>query len=346
MVFVGIWLLGGRAFHSEAWLGVYLATEQRAHLPSPQTLAPAEATCSPLRHCPPGSIRLQHGRIAVYRKEQIPAIPRCSTFSNAEIIAYCSDPPSVALGTIPLGRYGNTIIPLSDQEVVKYGPGVTIEEYMNLQCAYQLLDPSIVCVPRPYRFFQNGDLGYIVMEYMKGTVLGELAATSHIEKVGKALEHFSGFRSLQPGPLGGGVLRGLLWSEGTTTEYSLYGSTERLEHWFNRRIKHNGLSLSFQECGFVLCHLDIAPRNIVWLHGDSLCIFDWASAGYYSRIFEWCLLDMFHGRDSLFQGLVKKTMGPLTGWENENRQLIEKAWANSIQYHLCVPLLNWCVIKL
>jgi hypothetical protein len=53
--------------------------------------------------------------------------------SDAEIIAYCSNPPSVALETIPLGRCGNTIIPLSDYEIVKYGPGVKIEEYMNLQ---------------------------------------------------------------------------------------------------------------------------------------------------------------------------------------------------------------------
>jgi serine/threonine protein kinase len=278
-------------------------------------------------------------------KDKIPSMLHCLTSSDAEIIAYCSDPPSVALEAIPLGRYGNTVIPLSDQEVVKYGPGVKIEEYMNLKCAYQLLDPSIVRVPRPYRFFQNGDLGYIVMEYMKGTALGELTDASRIEKVGKALEHFFTFRSLQPGPLGGGVSRGLLWSEGTTTEYSFDGSTERLEHWFNRRIKHNGLSLSFQECDFVLCHLDIAPRNIVWLHEDSLCIVDWASAGYYPRIFEWCLLDISRCRDGPFQDLIKKTMEPLTDWENENWELIEKAWANSIRYHLCVPPLDLALLN-
>lgn len=270
------------------------------------------------------------------KDEILPSI-HCSAFTNTDIIAYCSDPPSTALNAIPLGRYGNSVIPLSDQEVVKYGPGVYIEEYMNLQRAYQLLDQSIVRVPQPYCFFQNGDVGYIVMEYMKGTVIGEITDDSHIEKVGKALEHLSSFRNPKPGPLGGGVSRGLLWSEGTTTEYSLYGSVERLEHWFNRRIKHNNLSLSFQECNFVLCHLDVAPRNIVWLHGDSLCIVDWASAGYYPRIFEWCLLDIFRGRDGPFQDLVKKKLEPLTEWEIENGQLIEKAWGNSVQYHLYAP---------
>ncbi|KAF2245060.1 hypothetical protein BU26DRAFT_607983 [Trematosphaeria pertusa] len=186
------------------------------------------------------------------------------TATDAEIVAYCSNPPSTTLEAIHLGKYSNTVIPICYQAVVKYGPGVKIEEYTNLQKAYQLLDPSIVRVPQPYRFFQDGALGYLVMEYMEGTVIEELTA-SHITKVGQALSHFSSFQSYQPGPLGGGggVSRGLLWSEGTTTEYSLCGSIEKLEHWFNRRIEHDGLRLSFKECSFVFCHLDITPRNIL-----------------------------------------------------------------------------------
>ncbi|CAI6341875.1 unnamed protein product [Periconia digitata] len=270
-------------------------------------------------------------------KDQLPSSLHCSTLTDTDIITYCSNPPSAALDAIPLGSYSNSVIPLSDLEVVKFGPGVYIEEYMNLQRAYKLLDPSIVRVPQPYRFIRNGEVGYIVMEYMRGTVLGNLTDPCRIEKVGKALEHFSSFQSPDPGPLGGGISRDLLWSEGTTTEYSLCASTKRLEHWFNRRIKHENLTISFQECEFVLCHLDIAPRNIVWLHNDdSLCIVDWASAGYYPRIFEWCLLDIFLGRDGGFQGMVKKTMEPLSVWENENWGLVEKAWGNSVGYHLYV----------
>lgn len=272
---------------------------------------------------------------SIHKDTSLPSIP-CSILTDADIIAYCADPPLTALDAIPLGRYSNAVIPLSDHEVVKYGPGVYVEEYLNLQHAYRLLDPSIVRVPQPYRFFQNGDLGYIVMEYMKGTVVGELADESRIEKVGKALQHFSSFRGPKPGPLGGGVSRGLLWGEGTTTEYSLDGSAERLAHWVNRRIKHQNLSLSFQECEFVLCHLDIAPRNIVWLLGDSLCIVDWASAGYYPRIFEWCLLDFVCGKDGPFQDLVKKTLEPMTEWEDKYWPLIEKAWGNSVRYSLYV----------
>jgi len=255
------------------------------------------------------------------------------TITDVEIIDYCANPPSEAREAIPLAGFRNKVIPISRQAVVKYGPEVRIEEFTNLQWAYQQLDSSIVRVPRPYRFFQKDLCGYLLMEYLKGTVKRSITDTCQIDKVGRAISHFSSFRSHQPETLGGGVSRGLLWSEGTTTEYSLCGSTERLEHWFNRRLKHESLSLSFKKCTFVLCHLDIAPRNILWSEEDFLCIVDWASAGFYPRIFEWCLLDIFQGKDGDFQRLVKETMEPLANWEQESSQLIEKAWGNSIRFH-------------
>lgn len=173
------------------------------------------------------------------------------------------------------------------------------------------------------------------MEYIHGTVTEEIIDPVQITKIGQALSHFHSFQSHHPGPVGDGISRGLLWSEGTTTEYALCGSVERLEHWFNRRIKHEGLSLLFKECSFVLCHLDIAPRNILWSE-DSLCIVDWASAGYYPRILEWCLLNIVCGRNGPFQDLVMKTMEPLTDWEVEIRDSIVKAWGNSVRYSLYV----------
>jgi len=85
---------------------------------------------------------------------------------------------------------------------------------------------------------------------------------------------------------------------------------------FHRRLKHDGLSLSFQECDLklVLCHLDIAPRNILWLDEDdgALCIVDWASAGYYPRIFEWCSLDILRGKD--FVRLQNRTRVSIDLW--------------------------------
>ena len=46
--------------------------------------------------------------------------------------------------------------------------GVTESEANNQKEAYLLLNPSIVRVPRVYRFFSKGQHGYIVMEYIEG----------------------------------------------------------------------------------------------------------------------------------------------------------------------------------
>lgn len=53
--------------------------------------------------------------------------------TDAEIMAYCSNPPSNVRDAIHLGQYSNKVIPMSSQADIKYGPGVKVEEYMNLQ---------------------------------------------------------------------------------------------------------------------------------------------------------------------------------------------------------------------
>lgn len=39
-----------------------------------------------------------------------------------------------------------------------------------------------------------------------------------------------------------------------------------------------------------MCHLDIAPRNLLYLADGSVCLLDWATAGFYPRFFEVCVL--------------------------------------------------------
>jgi hypothetical protein len=45
---------------------------------------------------------------------------------------------------MPFGAYSNTALRMSACAIVKYGPGVKIEEFTNLQTAYEVLDTSIV----------------------------------------------------------------------------------------------------------------------------------------------------------------------------------------------------------
>ncbi|KAF2015114.1 hypothetical protein BU24DRAFT_228411 [Aaosphaeria arxii CBS 175.79] len=110
-------------------------------------------------------------------------------------------------------------------------------------------------------------------------------------------------------------------------------SPRRLEHWFCRRLPAGSDPISFSHCDFVMCHLDVAPRNIVWMDDDIPCFVDWASGGYYPRVFEWCTLEVMRGRDGEFQEKVQKMLEPLTEWEMDARRLVVKAWGNSVRYH-------------
>ena len=85
------------------------------------------------------------------------------TATDDEIVAYCLNPNSVSLSKAP---YGNNVVKISDNVVVKFGVGVKEEEANNQKRAYELIDHNIVRVPFVYRFFTKDQLGYIVMKYM------------------------------------------------------------------------------------------------------------------------------------------------------------------------------------
>jgi hypothetical protein len=92
---------------------------------------------------------------------------------DSEIVQHCADPHRQLVGA------SKKVVRLSDDTVVKFGWNVTAEEASNQRRAFELLDRNIVRVPQVYRYFSqnNGQgwpkSGYIVMEYIRGKVLGE-----------------------------------------------------------------------------------------------------------------------------------------------------------------------------
>ena len=87
------------------------------------------------------------------------------------LVAFCSSGSCEILDKGSDPACGGRIVKASEQAVIKFGIGVTESEANNQRGAYQLLDPSIVRVPRVYRFFSQGQNGYIIMEYIKGQTL-------------------------------------------------------------------------------------------------------------------------------------------------------------------------------
>ncbi|KAI9841869.1 MAG: hypothetical protein M1837_000339 [Sclerophora amabilis] len=248
-----------------------------------------------------------------------------------KLIAFCKDAPVSSYLGGPPG--GNQVYRISDRAVVKFGYGVTEKEADNQRRAYELVSRDIVRIPRVYRFFtdeEDVDTGYLVMEYIEGTVIEPLENPAYIEKVARVLAHFATLRGDIPGPLGGGPSRGLLWPENEDLSFE---SVEAMEEWFNSRLLPHESKLSFASCELVLCHLDIAPRNLLWTKDGSLGLVDWASAGYYPRLFEFCTQWVIEGKDGKFNTLVLDAMENLSDREEAQKWPVLRAWSNHQRYY-------------
>ena len=252
------------------------------------------------------------------------------TATNDELMAACSNKAYESLVAV-----GRSVVKISEQAVIKNSIGVTEAEANNLRMAYKLLDPYIVRVPRVYRFFTDGnpgylgEKGYLVMEYIKGRVIDPLDDPELIRRVAQAVAHCAETPGRVPGPLGGGTSQGLLWPQG---DRILINSTQELERFYNSRLRGDGPRLALGGYKLVLCHLDIAPRNILWLEDNSLCLLDWESAGFYPRFFETSQQRYIYGKDGDFNRLLLESMEALTEKEEADSILVLNATFNMIRY--------------
>ena len=70
-----------------------------------------------------------------------------------------------------------------------------------------------------------------------------------------------------------------------------------VERYFNSRLVNGSSQLDFGKYSAVLCHLDVAPRNILWQEDGSICLLDWEYAGFYLRVLEICAQRVLFGRN-------------------------------------------------
>jgi serine/threonine protein kinase len=250
------------------------------------------------------------------------------TATDDEIASYCLDPNREFLSG---ALYDNHVVKLSEKAVVKFGIGVKEEEATSQRKAYELIDSNIVCIPLVYRFFTKGQYGYIVMEYMEGRVLEPVEDSLLIDRITHILAYLATIRSSIPGALGGGASAGILWSE--HSEEPFLHTIKDIEIWFNRRLSKKDPKLVFCGSELVLCHLDIAPRNFLLLQDGSICLLDWASAGFYPRIFEECVLRITRGLEGSFLSNGLKLEG-LTDEEEVQIKSMIQAYSNSVRFHL------------
>ena len=217
---------------------------------------------------------------------------------------------------------------------MKFGWGVTAEEADNQRKAFELLDRNIVRVPRLYRYFTRSEgkgfppTGFIVMEYIHGEVLQSLNS-GQIDQIAQILLYLSSIQSQHPGPLQGGVSRGLLWEESGKPAFK---TVPQMESWLNFRLPDVESKLTLEKYPLVLCHLDLAPRNIIWLADGSVCLIDWASAGFYPRFFEGCLLKIMQHSHGNYEVTLIERMEKLTEDEEAQMLLLAHSFYNGIKY--------------
>jgi Phosphotransferase enzyme family len=251
--------------------------------------------------------------------------------TEQDLIEYCANPPhDCILGGAP---YGNKVVQISSKTVIKFGVGVTEAEAVNQSKAYELLDPKVVRIPKVHRYFSdNEDRGYIVMDLVEGEVLEPLEDPTRVRTVAGILDHLASFRQNVPGPLNHGPPCGLLFFP--DEEEVPFTDVKDLEQWWNCRLLPGECAINLQGLDLVLCHLDVAPRNILWRDGEAPCLVDWASAGYYPRVFESCAQLIVEGKDGRFNRLLLDAMTKLECVESRQIALVLQAWSNMQRYQL------------
>lgn len=102
-----------------------------------------------------------------------------------------------------------------------------------------------------------------------------------------------------------------------------------MERWLNVRLPDVKSKLELQHYPLVLCHLDLAPRNILWLSDGSVCFLDWATAGFYPRLFENCLLRIMHHES--YSKALEARMKKLTSEEELQLHLLSRSFFNGMK---------------
>ena len=266
-----------------------------------------------------------------------------TTISEDTIIGICKYCAKLR-GHILSETFGRSVVRIPGNCIAKYGLGIAATEARAQSLASSVLETSIVRVPRVHRFFESshetlGHIGYLIMDLVAGRPLEPRdLRPDTTSQIANAITLVNSIAGEEPGPVGGGCARGLLWSE--------YGSSESfitkadLQRWLNRRLETFNKHINISEHDLVLCHLDLAPRNILQGEHGTFYIIDWEAAGFYPSFFErWSLQFLRHLGDADFFDQLDEFLPPL---DDEDRSCITKL--NSV-YQACTRFAPYVAAK-
>lgn len=197
---------------------------------------------------------------------------------------------------------GVEVVRLSHNLVLKSGTDVLASEGETMR--YVMTTFPEVRLPRVYRYFNVdfpisyfGVKGYIVMDYVDGLSLDSCwdQLSQEVQKkiviqVAAMVNQLQSIHSDSPGVIGGGISRGIWFSDYGAGPFT---TKEIFEKWINWKL---GLSKHYKRAAanvpqieyhyFVLIHGDLSPRNLILDADNRVWLIDWGCAGVYPPIFE------------------------------------------------------------
>jgi hypothetical protein len=205
--------------------------------------------------------------------------------TNEEIVTLCQD-VRLTLG----GESGYHVTRIAQNAVVKWGANVSIDEASIQHYVQEHANAYILKVPEVFRFFRIpkncGQCGYLVMEYVEGEHVKEALQKEMVPALCSAIRHLWSIPvpvNHHPGPFCGGQPRGYVWSDnGSPRSFRSLAELEAFISWCANSTER----FTFTESSLVICHTDLAARNILRLADGRVCILDWEFAGIYPKCFE------------------------------------------------------------
>lgn len=223
------------------------------------------------------------------------------------------------------------MVKLSDDIAVKIGGLVTASEARTQEFANQNTDPTIVHVPRVYRFFERDEprssfkTGYLFMAYVEGPTLTEVdldIRTDIIPRMAQIIAHLGQIQGGQvPGPIGGGYAQGHVWGDDGADV--TFASVSDFNAYLNKRLAIQKKSIGLSDYPLVLCHLDLGWRNVILEADDTISLVNWNNAGLYPRFFEVKTLSYVNYRCGLFDVPLEEAITTLLGLTEEEKRLMD-----------------------
>jgi hypothetical protein len=164
--------------------------------------------------------------------------PQHRPLRSHDIIDLCKSTPYFAGN-----EYGNRLVRISEDLVVKFGLGVRRQEADNQIYARCFVDNTKLYIPEVLLFFEaelsGFKMGFLVIEYVNGISLESIKVQDRPDipkRTIEAIQHLATIPMPQqgPGPVGVASPYGYLWSDDGAGR--TFSCVKDMENWMNTRL--------------------------------------------------------------------------------------------------------------